>query len=176
MGLFDFLRSKKVKNCSIEQAVSEKICVELTPSEVETSAPEADNISNKHTHMEKPRPKCNCDGCINQDSCKYGHVIYDEFDKTRLSLADKFVMLHTFDSFEPIGDFDDIATIEERHHQKKLMNLSKDKVLRTLNYLQEQKKLYLAVGKCGKAYYNFENMGAELQLVKETLKEYNKYL
>lgn len=185
MGLFDFFRRKKQEKLNAQETEAQFVVEQEAEDPVDNGQEQkkADSasysnviIQTKQSSEVQPKQysKCNCDGCINQESCKYGHVIYDEFDKTKLSLADKFMMLHTFDNFEPVGDYDDIATIEERHYQKKLIKLNRNRILKTLSYLQEQKKLYLAVGKCGKAYYNFMNMGGELQLVKNTLKEYDK--
>lgn len=124
------------------------------------------------SHGKKNYPKCNCDGCNRQETCKYGHIIYDDFDHSRLSLVDKFIMLYAFDSkrFEPKGNYSDIATSEERHNRNKLLKLDRNVLVKTLDYLQEEKKLYLDVGKCGKAYYNDMNMGGEMQLVKDSIK------
>lgn len=167
MGLFDFLKKGKRQNGqSIEPLVNTDDRQNFSTSEP---------VYQPELVQTTQYPKCNCDGCPNQESCKYGHIIYDELDKTKLSLADKFMMLHTFDTFEPVGDYDDIATVEERHHQNKLRVLSKDRLISTLSYLEEQKRLYLNAGKCGRAYYNFMNMGGELQIVKETIKDYEKF-
>lgn len=124
---------------------------------------------------ESKNPKCNCDGCFRQKECEYGHVIYDEVDKSRMTLFDKFMMLHLVDGMEPIEFNGNIATVEEVHNKKLLFQLDKDTLLNTLNYLQEQKKRYLAVGKCGKAYFSFMKMEDEIVLVKETIKEYDSY-
>lgn len=87
-----------------------------------------------------------------------------------MTLANKFMFLHAFDNYEPNGDeYTDIATIEERHHRKKLLLMDEAKLLRTLEYLDKQKKLYYEAGKCGQAYYRFMNMGAERKLVWETI-------
>lgn len=125
----------------------------------------------------KELPKCNCDGCPKQENCEYGHVIIDEITGERLTLADKFSFLHAFDNYEPSGDeYTDIATIEERHHQKKLLVMDESKLLRTLEYLDKQKKMYYEAGKCGRAYYSFMNMGAERKLVWETFQYKRKEL
>ena len=122
------------------------------------------------TKQEKAFSKCNCDGCPKQGECKYGHTIYDEFDGERLTLADKFIMLYAFDSFEPVGDYYDIATTEDRNNRNQLIKMDEEKLVKILEYLQEQKRLYLSFGKCGRAYYNFMKMGRELQLAEECLK------
>lgn len=127
-------------------------------------------VVNNSAAPAKEQPKCNCDGCPRQESCEYGHIIVDEITGERLTLADKFILKHAFDDYEPDGDeYTDIATIEERHHQKKLLPMEDAKLLRTLEYLDKQKKLYYEVGKCGQAYYRFMNMGEERKLVWETI-------
>lgn len=114
-------------------------------------------------------PKTNCDGCQNQPFCKYGYVIYDDIENTKMTLVDKFTMLHAFDSFEPEGDWEDIANLTERHNGQMLMKMDMDKLHRTLDYLQKQKALYLAVGKCGRSYFNFMCINNEITLLKETI-------
>lgn len=120
-------------------------------------------------------PKCNCDGCPKQDNCEYGHVIYDEITKKRMSLFDKFMMLHTFDCSVSPEDFGNVAANKELHDKRLLLELGKNVLYNTLNYLQEVKKVYLAFGKCGRAYFNFMKMGDEISLVKEAVREYDEY-
>lgn len=155
MGLFAFFKKEKKHN--------PRLVDPYISTDVETGY-------SASVPVQTPRyPKCNCDGCPNQESCRYGHIIYDEIDKKRLSLTDKFIMLHAFDKFVPVGDYEDIATIEECRNQNQLIKLDEEKIIRTLNYLQEEKNLYLAVGKCGRAYYNSMNLGGILKFVEECL-------
>ena len=127
-------------------------------------------IKQNNSVNETKQVKTNCNGCPNQDSCKYGFVIYDDIEHTRLTLAEKFIMLHTFDSFEPEGDYSDIATLEERHRGNLLMQMELDKLCRTLDYLEKQKSMYMSIGKCGRAYFNSMHIGDEINLLKNTIK------
>lgn len=124
-------------------------------------------------------PKCNCDGCPKQESCEYGHVIYDEFTHERMTLVDKYMMVALTSSSDEnnmlVSDFGIIATNEEIHDKRLLVKLDKEVLYNTLNYLQEVKKTYIAFGKCGRAYFNFMKMGDEISLVKEAIKEYDEY-
>lgn len=121
-------------------------------------------------------PKCNCDGCQKQDVCKYGHIIYDDLDGTKLSLADKYMFVNNDGINHPNPkEPEDIADNTQRHDLRKLRNLSKEQLLKTLEYLGEEKDFYCGYGKCGQAYYRLMNMHAEFQLVKEALKEYDSY-
>lgn len=66
----------------------------------------------------KKYPKCNCDGCLKQESCEYGHVIYDEITKERMTLFDKFMMLGTFSMINKSDDGSILyATNEELHDE-----------------------------------------------------------
>lgn len=125
--------------------------------------------------FDKKVPKCNCDGCPKQDACEYGHVVYDDITKERMSLFDKFMMLHTFDCCVSPEDFGNVATNKELHDKRLLLKLDKNVLYNTLNYLQEVKKVYLAFGKCGRAYFNFMKMGDEISLVKGAVREYDEY-
>lgn len=119
-------------------------------------------------------PKCNCDGCPKQEECEYGHTIYDEVTNERMTLVDKFMMLHALDGFECANDNNfNIATNEELHDKRLLLKLDEDTLGNTLHYLQNQKKQYIALGKCGRAYFNFMKIGDEIVLVKEAINEYN---
>ena len=118
-------------------------------------------------------PKCNCDGCSKQSHCKYGHIIYDEFTKERMNLADKFIMLSAFgmDSFTPSAEPMNIITdIQDLYSEKKIDTYPKDIVENTLSYLQEEKKLYLSFGKCGRAYFNYMKMNGPISNLKAVLK------
>jgi hypothetical protein len=75
------------------------------------------------------------------------------------------------ETIEPKG----IASCTQRHDLRKLRSLSKEQLLKTLEYLGEEKDFYYGYGKCGQAYYRMMNMHTELQLVKEALKEYDSY-
>ncbi len=119
--------------------------------------------------------KCNCDGCPKQDKCEYGHVVYDEITNERMALYDKFMMLHTFDCDISEENFGDIATIHERHDKRLLMKLDINILHNTLNYLQEVKRTYYSIGKCGRSYFNFMTIGDEISLVKEAIKDYKSY-
>ena len=55
------------------------------------------------------------------------------------------------------------------------MKLDKNVLYNTLNYLQEVKKVYLAFGKCGRAYFKFMKMGDDISLVKEAVREFDEY-
>lgn len=120
------------------------------------------------------RSNCNCNGCSKQNVCEYGYIIYDEFTKERLTLADKFIMLNTFkmDSFKPNIDrsIDIIWDIQDLSDAKKIITYPKDVIQNTLFYLQEEKKIYLAFGKCGRAYFNFMNMNGPINNLKSILK------
>lgn len=120
-------------------------------------------------------PKCNCDGCIKQEECEYGHIVYDEITNERLSLADKFMIVGIFDFDKSSYDFGNVATNEELYNKKLLLKLEKDVLHNMLNYLQEMKKAYYEFGKCGKAYFNYMKMGDEISLVKEVIREYDEY-
>lgn len=120
------------------------------------------------------RSNCNCNGCSKQNVCEYGYIIYDEFTKERLTLADKFIMLNAFnmDSFKPYIDcsIDIIWNIQDLHDSEKINTYPKDVIQNTLFYLQEEKKIYLAYGKCGRAYFNFMNMNGPINNLKSILK------
>lgn len=125
----------------------------------------------------KPRPQhpnCNCNGCSRQNVCEYGYIIYDEFTKERLTLADKFIMLNTFEmnSFKPNTSdaIDIIQDIQDLYDTKRISTYPKDVIQNTLFYLQEEKKLYLAFGKCGRAYFNFMGMNGPINNLKSILK------
>ncbi len=118
--------------------------------------------------------KCNCDGCPKQMNCEYGYVVYDDITKEKMSLSNKFMMLQAFENCESTNK-SSIATIEELHNKKLLLKLDLSTLENTLAYLLEQKENYLAVGKCGKAYFNFMKMGDEISLVKEAIREYDEY-
>lgn len=128
-------------------------------------------VQENKTNVVNKRTKCNCDGCPKQGDCQYGHIIYDEITKERMTLFDKFMMLHTFECEVSPNDFGIIATNEETHNRQLLLKLDKEVLYNTLNYLQEVKKAYLAFGKCGRSYFNFMKMGDEILLVKEVIKE-----
>ncbi len=118
-------------------------------------------------------PKCNCDGCPNQSLCEYGHIIYDEFTKERMTLADKFIMLNTFemDSFTPnLEPINIISDMQDLYDGKRIDTYPKDIVENTLSYLQEEKKLYLSFGKCGRAYFNYMKMNGPINNLKSVLK------
>lgn len=120
-------------------------------------------------------PKCNCDGCQKQENCEYGHVIYDEITRGRMSLFDKFAMVESLEFDVSTEKFGKIATIQELHDKRLLLKIDKNVLYNTLNYLQEMQKAYYAFGKCGRAYFNFMKMGDEISLVKEAIKEYDAY-
>ncbi|NBH61602.1 hypothetical protein D1155_08065 [Anaerotruncus sp. 80] len=126
-----------------------------------------ENIMEKYSTSNMP--KCNCDGCPKQDTCQYGHVITDYFDGSRLSLADKYMLLDTSEPEAPKG----IATLEQCHDVRKLKKLNRECLQETLEYLVQLRQYYYDYGKCGSAYYRFMNMSGELQLVKQALKELN---
>lgn len=131
-------------------------------------------INQSMSHIDtttKDSPACNCDGCPNQNTCKYGHVIKDDITRERLPLWTKFELLHSFDRFEPENDiYTDIASEEEMRYQKTLLKLDEDKLLRTLDYLDAQKKWYYAAGKCGIAYYKYMKLGSVQQAVQDALR------
>lgn len=118
-------------------------------------------------------PKCNCDGCPKQPDCKYGHMIYDDITKERITLADKFIMLTTLEttsfphSFEPVNI---ISNMQDIYSIKTANAYSKDVIENTLSYLQEEKKLYLSFGKCGRAYFNYMKMNGPIEILKSALK------
>ncbi len=155
IGVFLIFKKPKTKKAEITERIN-----------TDVNTKDASNLR----MSAKELTKCNCDGCPNQDNCEYGYIVIDEITGERLTLADKFMLLHAFDNYEPEGDeYTDIATMEERHRQKILITMDEEKLLRTLEYLDKQKKLYYKVGKCGRAYYSFMNMGAERKLVWETI-------
>ena len=134
--------------------------------------------------QEKPSdikyPKCNCDGCLRQESCEYGHVIYDEITNERMTLFDKFMMviIESSDNFNIekfSGSFGTIATNEEMSNKYSLLELDKNTLHNTLKYMEAVKKAYANFGKCGRAYFNFMKMGDEISLVKEAIREYDGY-
>lgn len=131
-----------------------------------------ENTENVFTY--RKFPKCNCDGCPKQDRCQYGHVIYDEFTRDRMTLADKFMLLDICKSDFPEASLV-VATNEELHDMSLLMKLDKDALCETLEYLKNIKKWYYDYGKCGKAYFSFMKMENEISLVKRTIKEYDEY-
>jgi len=125
---------------------------------------------NQYSNVNFPSyPKTNCDGCPNQHFCKYGYVVYDDFDNSKMTLVDKFTMLYALDNFEPEGNWEDIANLMERHNGQQLMEMDIDKLHRTLDYLQKQKALYLATGKCGRAEFNFLGINNEITLLKKII-------
>ena len=164
------------KDKPVENGIPQSEYVHTTPVNVVCREVQQGAEMSGKTVTTKKYPKCNCDGCLKQEECEYGHIIYEEFTNERLTLFDKFMMLHAFDIFAPVEEgYGNIATNEEVHNKKMLLNLDKDTLMNTMNYLQEQKKKYLAVGKCGRAYFNFMKMGDEIKLVKEAIKEYDSH-
>lgn len=158
---------------------------EQTPVATTTNIVTNDNssdIQNKtqflSTNAQKQFPKCNCDGCLKQENCKYGHTIYDEYTHERLSLADKFIMLSVFDELV----FDELNIVAESNdiiiddtcltNVKLLLKQPYESLRNTLDYLQAEKKQYVSFGKCGRAYYNFMQMNNRINCVKKALKEY----
>lgn len=141
-----------------------------------SNAPEETEVKSvPEKYSNTKRPKCNCDGCSRQENCEYGHVIYDEITNERMTLFDKFMMLHTFELNISAEGFGSIATDEESRNKRLLMKLDIATLHNTLNYLQEVKKAYLLFGKCGRAYFNFMKMGDEIALVEEAIQEYGAY-
>lgn len=134
------------------------------------SISDVDSITNKD---KSTYPKCNCDGCSKQDSCTYGHIIYDEITRERMTLADKFIMLSALDNIEFKINCESTNTIpnEHLHDAKKLLTYTKDELINLLSYLQEQKKNYIEFGKCGRSYFNFMKMNAEIEMVKKAIKQ-----
>ena len=115
--------------------------------------------------------KCNCDGCPKQNSCKYGHVIYDEITRERITLSDKFIMLSVFENIDfNIKDSDNVIPQEFLRDTRKLQQFSLEELKNTLSYLESIKTQYTNFGKCGKAYYNFMHMNSEIDVVKEAIK------
>lgn len=138
---------------------------------------EALSFNNAQAHRNKNQnrtAKCNCDGCPKQDTCEYGHIIYDDITHERMTLADKFIMLESFntDSFTPNLDNQGeiISNIQDLYSIKSISTYSKKIMQNTLFYLQEQKKLYLFYGKCGRAYFNLMNMNVPINNLKSALK------
>ena len=76
------------------------------------------------------------------------------------------------DSFKPYIDcsIDIIWNIQDLHDSEKINTYPKDVIQNTLFYLQEEKKIYLAYGKCGRAYFNFMNMNGPINNLKSILK------
>lgn len=133
---------------------------------------------NRGNAFDKKVSKCNCDGCLKQCTCEYGHVVYDDITKKRMSLFDKFMMviMNSSGSINITSEsFGIIATNEELHNKKLLLKLDKNILHNTLNYLETLKKEYINFGKCGRAYFNFMKMGDEISLVKEAIREYEEY-
>lgn len=119
-------------------------------------------------------PKCNCDGCYKQQTCTYGHMIYDEYTHERMTLADKFIMLTAFNNtgLSVDSEFDtEIIPDECLYDVRKLLNYSKAELVNTLSYLQEQKKKYKDFGKCGRNYFNFMKMNNSIEVIKKAIKE-----
>lgn len=129
---------------------------------------------NTKSMKQKTAPKCNCDGCPKQETCEYGHVVYDDITSERMTLTDKFIMLSTFDypiSSLDISAYGEIINPGDLHNYKKITSYSKDILQSTLTYLQDEKKSYLSYGKCGRSYFNFMKMNVPLENVKKAIKE-----
>lgn len=123
-------------------------------------------------------PKCNCNGCHKQDSCKYGHLIYDEFDNSKLNLSDKFIMNFSIEEsnmHKIVWANKDTVGQNNKHNNRQLARENKIKLLNTLECLEEEKKWYLNVGKCGQQYFKFINGDGVITQLKDVIKKHDDY-
>lgn len=90
-----------------------------------------------------------------------------------MTLFDKFMLLDICENDMPPEGPVTLATNEELHDMQLLMELDKDAICETLDYLLEMKKRYYAYGKCGKAYFGFMKMENEISLVRESIRQYD---
>ena len=63
-----------------------------------------------------------------------------------------------------------ISNMQDIYSIKTANAYSKDVIENTLSYLQEEKKLYLSFGKCGRAYFNYMKMNGPIEILKSALK------
>ena len=151
------------------------IAIFYTVSKRSSATVDCNTATSVHTNFstENMNPSIDVPDRFNQSLCEYGHIIYDEFTKERMTLADKFIMLNTFemDSFTPnLEPINIISDMQDLYDGKRIDTYPKDIVENTLSYLQEEKKLYLSFGKCGRAYFNYMKMNGPINNLKSVLK------
>lgn len=136
----------------------------------------AESTSAIKTTVRTHKPSTNCDGCPNQNSCKYGYVIYDDFDGSRLTLLDKYIMVFGCSDLlsEIENKYSDVLNPNEfTYDKKKLELLSDSKLERRLKYIEEERFILLSAGKCGRAQYNDLNRKWEIKTIQEILQSRN---
>ena len=89
----------------------------------------------------------NCNGCLKQETCKYGYYTYDEFDKRINQYINRYSQQNKF-------NIEDIEWLEKY-----------------LNYEQQNLNRYNEFGKCGKAYARYMKLDYLVKDIKLKLKD-----
>ena len=116
----------------------------------------------------------NCNGCLKQETCKYGYYTYDEFDKRQWALWEKFIALG-FDNnikVDFINRPEEINQYINRYSQQNKFNIEDIEWMeKYLNSEQQNLNRYNAFGKCGKAYARYMKLDYLVKDIKLKLKD-----
>lgn len=130
-------------------------------------------IGQKHAILESLKRyeneiKCNCDGCRYQEECKYGHVVYDEFENSKMALWEKFHAMHA----QHVQMLEKVYLNRNECLKKDMDYTEKLKVLESINEALDDLFDYCnSCGKCGKAYLKFNLYIVVNKEIKQELKK-----
>lgn len=122
------------------------------------------------TQQPKRTTSNNCNGCKNQNSCKYGFYTYDSIDKRQWSLWEKYIHLGIEENSSSVQHPERINELISKYTKQKEFTKADEPWLKEYLSFEESQLLSLKnVGKCGNAYIRYMRLGDSITSIKETL-------